>query len=703
LQSALDSRDDELAELRGQLLNALKTVDPDSVPPVQTDGGGDKFLSKNFDLVRKIEELQQNLRIQTAARSNAEAQLAGMRAARGDSPTRPRLEEMSLNEAPFNLSPTQKRSQPNGRHYSNATTPPRRRANAEADHLQDSVRSDKTADILSFNNRMDLKADVEELQNQLQLAQMQNRHLESQLERSGFAPDTYPDNSGRVQKLEQANSRLHDMLDMSSKQVSALEKALHSGELSLRDIQTRSHEEILDFLNHQENSRRSLLHSHNDAIAELTDMKSNLERLRHDRATLEVDFRDAKSDLQEMSLAREQEAASRGQLLQEFADLQIRMDAETSKLTDVTASLHLYKSRADDYFSKLEQAEIAVLKASRAEQFAKTQAREAEDNCAEMMAERKRLDTTIEDLQLQTQRLEEKIEDMSTDLQAATQAKKRLQHELEDYRSQRANDIEDKESSMEQLRKKYQAEFATITKELDLTREEKLFKQAEIARLREELDDLRSKWDDEVLNSSTWSKEKARLQSTLSDVVASKDEAVSAHNEAQGKIVSLLSQVRSLRSSVDEITADRDSLVREKQSIQARLEEAKAGLEELARSESPTLRNAANIDKEILELKAGLAQQEDVAVAAVEKMRRAEALVSEIQKDIVAERESSVELQKQKAALEKSLNEVQLRLIDLETKGYSTASHDIKFLHKRIQDVRPPPFHFPLPPNQPPY
>ena len=689
LQTALGSREGELTELRSQLLAALKLVDPESVPQLQSDGSSDKFLNQNFDLVRKVEELQQNLRVQTAGRANAEAQLAELRAARNESPTRPRLEEISINEAPFNGSPTQKRSKANGRHYSNASTPPRRLGNNEGDHPHDSTRSDRTADILSFNNRMDLKAEVEELQNQLQLAQMQNRHLQSQLERSTPGPE-YSDESPslrRMQKLEKVNSRLHDLLDDSAKKVSALEKALRTGELSIRDIQTRSHEEILDLLNRQEESRRTLLHSHKDAVGELTDMKEHFEKMRHERAKIEVDLRDARSELQEVTLSREQEAASRNQLLQEFADIQIRLDAETSKLADVTASLSLYKSRADEYFSKLEQAEIAVLKANRAEQFAKSQAKEAEESCAEMASERKRLDTTIEDLQHQNQRLEEKIEDMSTDLAAATQAKKRLQHELEDYRNQRANDIEDKESSMEQMRKKYQAEFATLTKELDLTREEKLFKQAEISRLRDELDELRSKWDDEVLNSSTWSKEKSRLEATLSDVVASRDEAVNAHNEAQSKIVSLLSQVRALRSSVDEATSERDSLLREKRSIEARLEEAKAGLEELAKSESPSLRNAANIDREILELKAGLAQQEDIAAAAVEKMRRAESLVSEIQKDILAEREAGAELQKQKMTLEKALNEVQVKLIDLETKGYPTASHDIKFLHKRIQEV----------------
>ncbi|KAM0475174.1 hypothetical protein ACHAP7_007443 [Fusarium lateritium] len=689
LQGSADSRDQELNELRTQMLDVLRTVDPEVHIPPQTDGSDEKMLIQNFDLVRKVEELQQNLRVQTAARTNAENQLTEMRATRNESPTRPKLEEIQLNEAPFPGSPTQKRATKlHARNYSNTSTPTRRFQ--DVDHLQDSTRSDRTVDTLNFNSRMDLKAEVEELQNQLQLKEMQNRHLQSQIDRSTPVPENNDDQSPslrRIQKLEMVNTRLHEMLDDSSKKVSALERTIRSGQLSIRDVQTRTHEEILEVLNSQEDSRRALVHSHKDAVAELTDIKGHFERLRHDRAKAEVELRDVKSDLQEMTLAREQEAQSRNQLLQEFADLQIRLDAETSKFADVVSSLEMYKSRSDEYFSKLEQAEIAVLKASRAEQFARSQAKEAEDTYVEVMAEREKMDASIEDLQRQNQHLEEKVEDISTDLATASQAKKRLQHELEDYRNQRAMEIEDKESSMEQTRKKYQAEFATLTNELDLAREEKLYKQAEIARLREELDELRSKWDDEVLNSSTWSKEKARLESTLADIVSSRDEAVNAHNEAQGKVVSLLSQVRTLRTSVDEITGERDHLLREKRNVEARLEEAKQGLEDLVKGESPSLRNAANMDKEILELKSNLAQQEDIAAAAFEKMRRAEALVTEIQKDVMVERENSIKLQQQKASLEKILNEAQLKLVDLETKGYSSASQDVKFLHKRIQEL----------------
>lgn len=698
LQSALDSREKELSELRSQQLELVKLVDPDSTRAVpQSDGSVDKSALKDFDLVHKVQELQQQLRVQIAGRSAAENQVTDLRKkletteeAIARSPSRARLEEINPNQAPFQSSPTRLRNELTKRPSSNVSTPTRRFLGNAPDTTQDSGRSDRTADILSFNNRMDLKADLEELQNQLQLTQMQNRHLQSQLDRTTPVRELWPDDSPsarRVQKLEKANSRLHDMLDDSARKVSALERGVQTDALSLLDVQTKSHDELFDLINSQENSRRDLVHLHNDAVAELTNAKQQFEDLKQSRSTLEVELRDARSDLEEVTLAREQDAATRNQLLQDFADLQIRLDAESSKVADTASSLSLYKSRADEYFSKLEQAEVAVLKASRAEQFAKAQAKEAEETCATIMSERQHMEDTVEDLQRQNQTYEERLEDLAADLEGAVQARKRLQNELEDYRSQRAMDIEDKESSMEQTRKKYQAEFATLTNELDIAREEKLFRQAENTRLREELDDLRSKWDDEVLNSSTWSKEKSRLEATLKDISTSREEAVIAHNEAQSKIVSLLSQVRSLRTSVDDLAAERDMLQREKRGLQARLEEAKNGLEDLARGDSPSLRNAAGLDKELLELKSNLAQQEDIAAAAVGKMRRAEALASEMQKDLITERESTVQLHKEKAALEKSLKDVQVRLVDLETKGYSSASQDVRFLHGRVQEV----------------
>lgn len=702
LQSSLDNVNKEIQECHQQLILLHKVFNPD-IQEVPTSWEAVKpKLTKEVNMAALLEKSQNNLRVSEEKATRAELQLAEMRRRHADEMTELDARYSSSKQALFNEfdqnqlpSPRfpghiRKNSEQTGQRFnSNPTTPNNRRFVNFNDGV-DSGRSDRTVDTVAYQKRMDMAAEVEQLQNQLQMSEMQNRHLQSQLDRSTPTHDTSQDESPsvrRMQLLERENGRLHEKLDDSAKKVSSLERSMHTGELTLRDVQAKSHEELYDLLNSQEQSRKSLLQVHKGALADLTEAKSQFDKIKHARAGMEVELRDVNSELKELQATREQDDVSRGQLLQEFSDLQIRLDAESSKVVDLTSSMSLYKTRADEYFSKLEQAELSVLKATRAEQFAKTQAKEAEDTCASIMAERKQMDSLIEDLQRQTQSYEEKVEDFSADLDAALQAKRRLQNELEDYRSQRAIDIEDKEASMEQTRKKYQMEFSTITNELEIERQNVLSIRGENSRLREELDELRSKWDDEVLNSSTWAKEKSRMEISLQDVSTSRDEAVRAHDDAQGKVVSLLSQVRNLRTSVDDVSAERDLLLKEKRGVEARLSEAAERLEELAKGENPSIRNAAGMDRELLELKSKLAQQEDVTSAAVGKMRRAEALATEIQKEITADRESTARLFKEKAALEKQLKEAQLRCIDLETKGYSSGSQDVRFLHKRIQEV----------------
>ncbi|EKV12974.1 Myosin type II heavy chain, putative [Penicillium digitatum PHI26] len=699
-QGTLDRANKEIEDLHRKLILFHKVFEPEANEQSQSWEAVQPHLSEQIDLAQVLETVQNKLGVTEEKYARAESQLAEMRRRHADemkeldikfsSSKRALLEEIDQNEVFNNRTPAhlRKNSETAAKKCSNPTTPNRRYNVLEAQN--DSARSDRTVDTQGYQRRMDTAAELEELQNKLQMTEMQNKHLQSQLGRSTPTADIWQDDSPsirRMQLLERENGRLHDQLDDSSKKVSSLERSIRSGELSLRDVQAKSHEELYDLINSQEQARLSLLKVHNETMSEFGDAKAHFEKLKRARATLEVELRDARSEAQELQVGREQDALGRNQLLQEFSDLQIRLDAESSRSADLESSLMLYKSRSDEYFSKLEQAEIAVMKASRAEQFAKSQAQEAEETCAQIMSERKEMEALVEDLQRQAQSLEARMEDQAAELQGALQAKQRLQNELEDYRNQRAIDLEDKETSMEQTRQKYQREFSTLNNELEMERERVLNGRGETSRLREELEDLRSKWDNEVLNSSTWAKEKARMDVALQDVTNSRDEAVNAHNEAQSKVVSLLSQVRTLRTSVEDVHAERDLLLKDKKMLEGRLAEAGERLEDLAKGESPSMRNAASMDRELLELKSRIAQQEDVSAAAVGKMRRADALATEMQKEVTAEREANAQLFKDKAALEKQLKEAQLRCVDLETKSYSTGSQDVRFLHKRIKEL----------------
>ena len=699
LQSMLDGANKEIQESRGQLTLLHKVFDdPECRDLAPSWEAVAPRLRGYTDLAARLEASKQALRIAEEKWGRAENQISELRRrhdseiseldARHSSSKRKLLEELDQNILPARKSPKHLRKVSDLKPYSNTSTPDRRHI---SNTTNDSGRSDRTVDTVAYNKWMDVAAELEMVQNQLQMTEMHNRHLQSQIGHLSPQRDSWQDESPsvrRVQKLERENGRLHDRLDDSAKKVSALERTVHSGELSIRDVQAQSHEELYGLINSQENSRKSLVQVYNNTVADLAEAKIHFDNSKHARASLEVELRDARSELREVSAANEHEAASRNRLLQEISDLQIRLDAETSKAGDVASSLSLYKRRADEYFSKLEQAEIAILRASRAEQSAKAQTKESEDTYASVMAERKQMDSLVEDLQRQNQRYEEKAEDLAADLDGALQAKKRLQHELEDYRSQRAMDVEDKETSMEQTRRKYQNEFSSLTNELQIERENVIHVRSENTRIRDELEELRSKWDDEVLNSSSWAKEKSRLEMTLQDLSSSREEAVNAHNDAQGKIVSLLSQVRTLRSSIDDVAAERDVLQKEKRGLEARLSEAGDRLEDLARGESPSMRNAAGMDRELLDLKSRLAQQEDIAAAAIGKMRRAEALTTEMQKDVVSERETNVNLHKEKAGLEKTVKDLQGRVVNLETKEYTSASLDVRYLNGRVHEVR---------------
>jgi myosin protein heavy chain len=707
VQGSLDAANKEIETCHEQLVLLRKVFDPETGAGAARDDEdfetvrGD--IEAKVDLARRVESSEAALRSANERVIQMEALLGEMRSRHGDEMAdmdarysdskRAFLEEMNSSQVNTrNASPVQYRRELENRRpfeaNSKPSTPVNQRQLSIATH--DSMRSDRTTDTFTISNQMDLANEVEMLQTQLQMSEMRARHLQAQIDRSSPSKMSTLEESPsvrRMQKLERENFRLHDMLDDSAKKVSALESSIRSGQLSLKEVQTKSHEELYDLINSQEQSRKSLVKAHTSAVNELADAKTAFDELKNVRATLEVEVRDSKSELEDLKYEREQENANHAQLLQEFSDLQVRLDTETGNLLDVTSSLNLYKARADEYFSKLEQAEIAVLKATRAEQFAKSQARETEETCARIMSERQSMDSQVEDLQRTVQQYEERVEDMNADLEGALQAKKRLQNELEDYRSQRAHDIEDKETIFEQARKKYSNELTGLSNELEIERENVVFHRQENGRLREEIEELRSKWDDEVLNSSTWAKEKGRLEVMLQELSTSRDEAVSAHNEAQSKIVALLGQVRGLRTNIDDIASDRDILAKEKKTLESRLKEQQDRLEDLMKGESPSMRNAAAADRDLLELKASLAQQEDIVAAAVGKMRRAEVLAQETQREIQQEREQNVNLLKEKAALEKSSKELQIRLVDLESKGYTSASGDVRFLNERIKEV----------------
>jgi hypothetical protein len=98
--------------------------------------------------------------------------------------------------------------------------------------------------------------------------------------------------------------------------------------------------------------------------------------------------------------------------------------------------------------------------------------------------------------------------------------------------------------------------------------------------------------------------------------------------------------------SLEEAESVRSELLREKMQLENRLQNLnESGI--FSHETNPN-RHPGLLEKKIVDLKSELAEKQDAAGAAIEKMRRAEMIAAEAQKEIATERQSIVQLHKDK-------------------------------------------------------
>lgn len=164
--------------------------------------------------------------------------------------------------------------------------------------------------------------------------------------------------------------------------------------------------------------------------------------------------------------------------------------------------------------------------------------------------------------------------------------------------------------------------------------------------LRETLEKLQLNWDTEVLNNSSWEREKTRLESSVQDLTKAYQEAIDAQQETQEQVISLFSQIRSMRISMDELEVEKSQLQKDKKALELKINEISSQLNVAERSQG--ISDRTNSIKDVNLLKAAIAEKENIVNLALEKMKRAENLAHEVQKEIAIERETNMKLYEEK-------------------------------------------------------
>lgn len=695
LQASYDDASADLIERTSQVLSLYRAVTEDDDVDATTDWHKKKVnIAKSVELAKQLETARTRMKQAESSKAMAEAQLEELQKRHQDlqefesktSKYRLRSESVSkLDIAQRPGSPSRPATAP--------WTPPqtmrigisdpgRSRTNTLAQNFENRdplyALDSGRLDSIPAKRIQALQYEVDSLQKKLSLAQSQRNSAD----KDSLDGDAPMSDSLTVGRLMRENKRLHELLDDNAEQVDAMEAAQRKDKEFLKNMQTKSMAEIEETFQNLADDKIALTRAQRKSLAELEGAQQELDSLRKTKSSLQESLRLVKIELEEQISTREQDTSTITQLEDDLNDAQTRMETEIVRAQELTESVKVYRQRAEEYFDRLEQAESTVIKATHAESWAKKQWKEAEEALKAASQDRQSQDAYIIQMQRQIQTLEIRIEDDQLEISQASIQRSRLQQELEQYRDSKGQELDERDFEAERTRKAYQRELASLSSELESERSNAIKLREDNRVARSNLEELQAKWNEDNLNAATWEKEAQRKDSKLIDLSKELQSSEGSLRDAQSRVVNMLSEIRELRLALEDVEAEKESLTREKKALDAKCRSLTQSV-----ADTRTASHTKMPSSPQRELALQLQEKEDYLVTLTEKMQRADAVATEAQREVDQERETNVELHRQKVALENEKRELQLRVVDLETKSYSASFKDVKFLQTRIAEL----------------
>ncbi|TFK47329.1 nonmuscle myosin heavy chain b [Heliocybe sulcata] len=439
-----------------------------------------------------------------------------------------------------------------------------------------------------------------------------------------------------------------------------------------------------------EESRKALMVQQRTTQVELENSRRQIEDLAQSKKQLQAEVASLKDRITEEVQTKQAEAGRRRQLEMQLKELELSSDASGGLIAELKEAVDLYKSKADAHRAKLDEAEITRAKALQSESLAlaRRSLAELEKSYADAVAERKAFEGRLQSADERIRELEAHLEDEGRESYDLELLRQRLAEEMEEERKQYQKDLSDRDFATDQTRKKYQTELAQLSEELQAQRDSMSRLREENRRLRSDYDELQLRYDDEVYSGGAWKKEKERLETKIGDLSKAYEVATAAQSEQQSQIVALHSQVRELRGVLNDAEADRALLQKARRALQAELDAIKMEGMDTGRMSSDTEMQRLQLEKQDLER--ALEEQQDRAGMAFERMKKAEAHANECQMELGKVRVENSELDKLNATLEKQIKDLNVRVVDLETKSLASSPRPpttSRRMESRIQEL----------------
>ncbi|KAG7661525.1 MYO1 [[Candida] subhashii] len=312
-----------------------------------------------------------------------------------------------------------------------------------------------------------------------------------------------------------------------------------------------------------------------DFVQIYQDITKTLKTTRDELATAKSEILRLKSLLRESEeelyeAKRENYRTSVADYENNIAQMKVKLENVTSRNSDLTSTIELYKNRSNKYFKKLEAAESAVQISKRHEEAATKEMEDLRHQLILVKEEVRASQILIKEFQKKTSELEESLSQKKFELDRAqseiNELKDKLDYHIKNYENKEVTDA---------LRE----EIRTLHKDLN-------FKTETETTLIKENKQLQLDYEDTL-------RAKKHLQNELDEQLIQNDELETKVDElsnkvrkledegfiSERKIKSFMKQVSGLKELVEEVTVQRDNLLAEKEKLQENIYNLAADLE----------------------------------------------------------------------------------------------------------------------------
>lgn len=334
---------------------------------------------------------------------------------------------------------------------------------------------------------------------------------------------------------------------------------------------------------------------------------------------------------------------------EELTKVQLHLEAIQSKNSDLSKTVKLYKSRAEEYFNKLENAEAAVRTAKHSEKFTKEQLQEATDSLEKIKEQNRRSENAIVKLNVTISQLRERIEEKQSELSKAQSSNIMLQEEINHYHERLM-----KSSNTE----KYDSQIRKLSDELVCSMRNETNLRKDLGTLELDFENLQTQKSKEIKELT---KEKSYYMRLVKDLEDKNEDAVVAQKDLEVKLRSLMKQIGTLNESVDKLIRERDSLENDKKSLEIQVRDLSG--------EYGTFMNEREVAGQEKESLLMTIEKNELEIDDLKKeKRKAKSLQEQLQAFIEEEKHKNVIVSEENQALGKFNQQLKDKVSELEQK-----------------------------------